>query len=69
MAIMREFVKVISTAAILFSNASFSAMSQEQTREISSQHVVQELFDGDDSSLMLGGQIDLSGNKKSPWLS
>ena len=69
MAIMREFVKVISTAAILFSNASFSAMSQEQTRESGSQHVVQELFDGDDSSLMLGGRIDLSGDKKSPWLS
>jgi len=62
-----RFVIVIATAALLSASAASVAMAQEQAVATGSQNVLTESFDGDDQSLMLGGQIDLLGDS-TPWL-
>lgn len=67
MATMREFVKTTSVAAILLCSATSVAVSQEQADATNGQNVISETFDGDDMSLMLGGQISFNGDS-APWL-
>ncbi len=62
---MREIVKVFLVAVIFLSGAAAEVSSQEQTATASSQNVIKESFDGEDPSLMLGGQIDLRSNSAS----
>ncbi|MDF1669346.1 MAG: hypothetical protein P1U83_07020 [Roseovarius sp.] len=67
MALFSEIAKVVAASAILLTTASSVATSQEQADVAASQNVITESFEGNDPSLMLGGQIDLRGTI-TPWV-
>lgn len=66
MAIFDNVFRASFAGVILAVALSSAVYSQEQAEQTSDQNVIRESFDGDDQSLMLGGQIDFPG-AKSAW--
>jgi hypothetical protein len=54
-------------SAIFFGGLASVAASQEQSATAGNPGVVSETFDGGDTSVMLGGQLDI-GTEKAPWV-
>jgi len=66
MKFMTDVAKAISVGVLLSVALTSAALTQEQVPEPDGQNVIRETFDGDDQSLMLGGQVDFLGVKP-PW--
>ena len=67
MVIVNKLIKTVFVATVFSGGISSAALSQEQAQATGNPRVITESFDGDDSSLLLGGQIDL-GSDSAPWL-
>ena len=67
MVVFKEFVKVTFVSVTLLIGITSAATSQEQVEESSAENVITETFDGDDLSLILGGQL-AQRSGASEWL-
>ncbi|MEO1109020.1 MAG: hypothetical protein AAFX90_13990 [Pseudomonadota bacterium] len=67
MALKKSITHAIIPSIVLFTSWSTVALSQEQTTETEAQTVVVETFEGEDQTLMLGGQIFFAPSN-SDWM-
>ncbi|NOD65382.1 MULTISPECIES: hypothetical protein [unclassified Ruegeria] len=66
MNLLKGALEQIAVALILSVGLPETLLAQEQAEETTSPEIIRETFDGEDQSLMLGGQVDFFGAKP-PW--